>query len=328
VSTQFFVLSTGRCGSTLLSNALRAHPEVLSLSELFRALGGSSMLTMPALSGRAWAETLASPDADLRELLRRTSVPEILARGSGEARAELAPLLLVTLPHLSDAPEALWRRLRSELESWPRATVAEHLTRLCDCLRTMFSRRLWVERSGGSIEYAEELARAFPEARFVHLVREGWAAALSMSKHAFFRVHLARLVSRDPMRPVADCLKAKIPLDRFGAYWSVLMHKTERMIRSARRGEAQLLLRYEQLVSEPASALRRLGEVLALEAGVEEWIKAASGMVRASEARLADLAPADRARLLRACSPGMRVLDRLDAADRGTRTAAMRAGEL
>lgn len=32
---QVFVIGTGRCGSTLLSNMLRLHPNMLSLSELF-----------------------------------------------------------------------------------------------------------------------------------------------------------------------------------------------------------------------------------------------------------------------------------------------------
>ena len=34
-----FVLNTGRCGSTLLSDVLNSHPRVLSLSEFFSAVG-------------------------------------------------------------------------------------------------------------------------------------------------------------------------------------------------------------------------------------------------------------------------------------------------
>ena len=33
------VLSTGRCGSTLISDVLNTHPEVLSLSEFFANVG-------------------------------------------------------------------------------------------------------------------------------------------------------------------------------------------------------------------------------------------------------------------------------------------------
>ena len=35
MSVPTFVVGTGRCGSTMLSNMLREHPQVLSLSEFF-----------------------------------------------------------------------------------------------------------------------------------------------------------------------------------------------------------------------------------------------------------------------------------------------------
>ena len=34
-----FVLSTGRCGSTMVSEMLNKHPDILSVSELFSTLG-------------------------------------------------------------------------------------------------------------------------------------------------------------------------------------------------------------------------------------------------------------------------------------------------
>ena len=41
-------------------------------------------------------------------------------------------------------------------------------------------RPCWVERSGSSIEYLEGLHAFFPEARFLHIHRDGPEAALSM----------------------------------------------------------------------------------------------------------------------------------------------------
>ena len=35
MSTPTYVVGTGRCGSTMLSNMLREHPKVLSISEFF-----------------------------------------------------------------------------------------------------------------------------------------------------------------------------------------------------------------------------------------------------------------------------------------------------
>lgn len=38
VSVPTFVVGTGRCGSTMLSNMLRQHPRVLSLSEFYASV--------------------------------------------------------------------------------------------------------------------------------------------------------------------------------------------------------------------------------------------------------------------------------------------------
>ena len=46
------VLSTGRCGSTMVSDALNTHPQVLSLSEFFISLGMKSLIRK-RLSGKA-----------------------------------------------------------------------------------------------------------------------------------------------------------------------------------------------------------------------------------------------------------------------------------
>ena len=46
------VLSTGRCGSTMVSEVLNTHPEVLSLSEFFISLGMKALIRK-RLGGKA-----------------------------------------------------------------------------------------------------------------------------------------------------------------------------------------------------------------------------------------------------------------------------------
>lgn len=55
------VLSTGRCGSTMLSDVLNTHAEVLSLSEFFTSLGlQSSRPNRQALTTAGWQWTVFS----------------------------------------------------------------------------------------------------------------------------------------------------------------------------------------------------------------------------------------------------------------------------
>src|SRR4030095_2100696 len=64
----------------------------------------------------------------------------------------------------------------------------------------------WSARSGSSIEYLPALAEAFPEARFVHLHRDGPETALSMREHHAYRLPISLLYQApvDGGRPASD----------------------------------------------------------------------------------------------------------------------------
>lgn len=75
--------------------------------------------------------------------------------------------------------------------------------KLFQWLAKTFKRVLWVERSGGSLRSVEQLITHFPDARFVHLVRDGRDCAISMSHHYGFRMvviafALTGMLSIDP----------------------------------------------------------------------------------------------------------------------------------
>lgn len=309
-ATHGFVLSSGRCGSTLLSNLLQAHSDVLSISEFFSVLGGKRAFSLGEVSGPALVAWLGRLDEDMRSLLRATHVPEILLALPGDRLADVPGPLLVTLPHLSDDPYALWSELAQTLERAKSAPVAQQYGLLFEHLRTRFARKLWVERSGGSIEYADELSHHFPAAHVIHLLRDGRDCAYSMARHPMFRVRLSRLLARDPTLPVERCLANDIPVDRFGAYWSALMHHTLRTLRTARDPARHLVVRYESLVTEPARELGRIAHLFGIEASLSAWVSAADRTIHPATSRWRTLATSERTSLDRACLPGMRVLDR------------------
>src|ERR1044072_8915859 len=87
-----FVVGTGRCGSTALSEVLRLHPHVLSLSELMASLEPSTLPEGPLpegplpegpVSGEEFWEVLASPPAFANRLIREGfGLPEHTYPGS------------------------------------------------------------------------------------------------------------------------------------------------------------------------------------------------------------------------------------------------------
>lgn len=326
------VISSGRCGSTLLSTMLRLHGDVLSLSELFSCIGADT-LERPTMTGDELWEAMSVPHVGPSLLVRHRLEPdEYLYPLDGSGRFTrgdaIPPVSLTTLPHLSDEPDGLLDEVEALLRARPEGRTADHLHALFDHLALRFGRSVWVERSGGSSGHAAQLLALFPDAPVVHLYRDGGVSALSMSRHTGFRLtligtELASVTRIDPyslrLGQVPPCpdprfravwpdaftaeaiLAHPIPLERFGTMWSTLVGRGAQALRGV---EPQRLLhvRYEDLVDDPSTEARRLARFLGIDPH-GSWVDAATRAVRvpAGDRRAPD-------ELIRACRIGERYL--------------------
>jgi hypothetical protein len=311
-----FVVSSGRCGSTLLTKILGAHPGVLSLSEFFTTIGGRRVFEWGETDGAQLWALFSRVDPDISRILERHRVPELLLEVESFGFAETSALSLVTLPQVSDAPAALLEEIRGEVSTYQRAPVGELLTRFFEWFRTRLARDLWVERSGGSIEYLDCFQACWPAAKYVYLLRDGVDCACSMARHPFFRVRVARIVSRDPTLSVEQCLRRTIEIDRFGAYWSALVVRMKHLMRQG-DPESMIVLRYEDLISDLRPGLERLRHLFRLGDSYSEWESAASAKVMPADgSAVSQLSSKERLSLERACRPGMRIVSELTAIGR------------
>lgn len=139
MSTPNFVVGTGRCGSTMLSNMLRDHPKVLSLSEIFALIydpAAPAILPLEPMDGRQFWAVVAGLGPFVRFMLQHgLGKPELLysfdapsARFS--AQTGVPAILLTALPHLTEDHEALFDVLQVEVTTWPSAPVGEQYRRL------------------------------------------------------------------------------------------------------------------------------------------------------------------------------------------------------
>lgn len=163
----FFVVGTGRCGSTLVTEVLARHPDVGFVSNL------DDKLNQLDLSGR-WNNPLfrrASPrHPDLPPFRNRR---RLLERG----RVRVAP---------SEGWEVLQRQISPIISATYRDLVASDLTPwLAAHLHEFFERRMAAQRRSTFMHHftgwprAGLLQSAFPDARFIHVVRDGRAVANS-----------------------------------------------------------------------------------------------------------------------------------------------------
>ncbi|MFF7649085.1 sulfotransferase family protein [Streptomyces sp. NPDC007983] len=307
-----FVVGTGRCGSTALSEVLRLHPHILSLSELMASLEPSA-LPEGALSGEEFWEILATPPAFANRLIREGfGLPEHTYPGSGgrfsAAGVGIPAVAMTTLPHLSDDPDALFDALRPVVCGRPRGPVGEHHRALFDALAERFGSRAVVERSGYSLRLVPRLREVFPEARFVHLYRDGADCALSMSRHPGFRMiqltreggdvpgELAALMG-DESAEVKPLLTRPVPLAAFGRLWSDTVIEGLRYL-DALPGGLVLPLSYEALLDAPDAELIRLAEHLGVEP-LDGWLAGARVLLDGGRRGSAERLPAEELAALR-----------------------------
>ncbi|MGH6962431.1 MAG: sulfotransferase family protein, partial [Dongiaceae bacterium] len=325
-----FIVGTGRCGSTMMSNLVRLHPRLLSLSEFFTPLAGRAFTLKEADGERFWKLlTTLSPIAG--EMLAKGEPMEEVLYGFGDGARfgpyDVPPILVTALPHLTRDHEALYDEMGPFLRSGGRAPLGQHYSYLFEWLCRRFDRERVVERSGSSLLFVPALARMFEGAKFVHLYRDGRDAAISMQRHPFFRlsVRFAGLFERmglDPYRspflfgtsrlyplleavtgrflPVDRWLAEPPPLEALGNYWSPTIVNGAKFLDALGRGRV-LRLRYEDILARPGDELARLMDFLGPEYVDPEWLAQASLIPRKPWSNWQKLPADEQHRLTEAC---------------------------
>jgi len=332
------ILSTGRCGSTMISEMLNRHPHVLSLSEFFVPLGPEAFAWKRPDGERMWRIYSRQSPALHAMLKDGHVVDECLypydAPDSRFRAADMPPIIAVTLPHLTDRPEALYDELEPVVRAMPRMPLADHYRTLFDFLTAKFGRRVWVERSGGSLMQAAKLLRLFPDARVVHVYRDGRDTALSMSRHHNFRVLLGvilkfRRLGIDASRkflsakgspldvwfqrlvfPRIDVgkLTAEGPsLAQLGAFWSEMILLGDRVFCHL-PPDRLLHVKFEDVQQAPREQLDRLIRFIDPSLRDEAWLDAMSAIPRPARSKFTALPEEEQRDVTEACAPGLRLL--------------------
>lgn len=332
-----FIVSTGRCGSTMLSNMVRRHPDLLSLSEFWPVMS-SSALRGDRLTGEQVYRRLGVLPPAGRALMKNDLIIDEflypLGEGARYRPEEVPPILCVTLPHLTDDHERLWDEFAPVVRSRGEDSLGNHYRFVFEWLARRFGKRVWIERSGASLLFVPTLAHLFPDARFVHIYRDGRDTAMSMQGHHFFRVRvqaawLMRKLGLDPFHPnnwvgTSPWLPAfervrfrlfsrrlydriRFPPEAFGRFWSGMIEQGVRYLEEL-PPERVLSMRFETAVESPREEMRRFIEFVGEEFVDEGWLREVAAMPRKRPPSRLRLAPEEHARLAEACARGQELL--------------------
>lgn len=321
----------------MLSDIVRLHPRLLSVSEFFAALAAGDVRDRQVSGAGAFRCLDTTRPAARAFLSSGLEVDEYIYAFGPNSRYtadNVPPIMGSTLPYLTEDHEELWDELGPILRQRDRDSLMSHYRFVFEWLARRFGKQVWLERSGGSLLLARTLARHFPDARFVHVFRDGRDTAISMrGHHAFRAMVLAALGTRrlglDPFSafnwpptslwvpPVARLqfrffsaeryLKTRIGLPAFGWFWSNMIERGTRYLEELPPSRV-LALRFESMLDSPRDEISRFIEFVGPEFADAGWLKKASGLPRPRPPRWTGLSPDEHATLAEACAPGQAIL--------------------
>ncbi|MEJ5254790.1 MAG: sulfotransferase [Acidimicrobiales bacterium] len=320
-----FVVGTGRCGSTLLARMLAEHREVVSLHEFFTGLDWERRFAPGVVSGERFAALIGAEQPVTNAVLARGHTSDEIRYPFGAPGARYQPgdpvpwILISMLSHLTDDPDPLFDEVMAFARARPDAPLADHYRSLFELLTERFDGSVWIERSGSSLDYLTGLIDLYPDARFVHIHRDGPEAALSIREHPFFRLGVAFFLELLPERSDAEdeaelisrIIDTPPPCWAVGRFWSDQVLRGFRALPRLNRNQF-LQVRFEDLLVAPHIVLAQIATFFELPED-EGFLGRACAMVRTPPPpRLDVLAPGERDELVRACRPGQLLLGRSD----------------
>jgi hypothetical protein len=309
-----FVLTSGRSGSTFLARLLNEHPDLVVISDVIE----------PAIEDPYFDRRSELDGPAFWDLLTRPALPERIAhwrRCGGEellylpeSDGDVSLLMAYTLPFLTDDPWRLREELEAAVSTHPVQAAPDHLSSVAAYLRDRFSGRRWIERTGGSLPHAASIIEAWPDAKYVMLLRDPVETAISMQTGSFFRLCLAIEDGSpadwlDPRFADAAALASMIERWTIGGATAIETVPAERV----------LVLTYERLVTEPVAALTSLVHfVLGRNPSDDDlrWARKAASWVAPAPARTPELSTSEVTRIREACPQTRQLWARLRAADR------------
>lgn len=317
------IVSTGRCGSTLLSNLLRDHPDVLSLSEFWpNRLNLPELFSTRPMSGSDYWDLLSVPMADdIFKIASDGRISQVPKRTLHERNY----MRRIALPSLVQDYESLFHEIADFMRARETAIPADHVKAMFGFIAQSLGRKVWVERTGASIEYLPLWRTMWPDMKIIHMYRDGRNVALSMSKHHAFRLMIMRAEANPEsswlhIRPLpADQVDLdafydrEIPLSTFGGLWNRMVVEGLDELRHIPAAQ-QHWMRYEDLLDAPQEVLAEMLAFIDPALPAASWAKACADDLHPPRNDWRSIDPAAQTALEEACRPGLQALNYLEEA--------------
>ena len=332
----FVIFGTGRSGSTLLSDILDLHPDVLSISEFIIGLLAAGLQHRDQkISATDFCHILHSANPSRAILVRiGIKLPEtrypFSRNGMRYTENDPVPFPLYSmLPRLTNDPDALFCDILDHVRLQDGKTAGQHLNAVFQALKLSCAGKVIVERSGGTLAFHARVRDLLPHARPIVHLRDGTETALSMRNHSFFKHFVLRMVMQsqlgyDPYysrertgiaqldQQLIDNLpenitaahfeRLELPLRVYGELWSNAIRLGVPLL-----SQTLPWFDFKELCTEPERFLRLLSAQLGVSPW-PEWIEKSEQLIAPPRDAVTHLSEMDRMELRDACRPGSMLL--------------------
>jgi len=298
------------------------------LSEFMAAMDQVTCFKEGDVTAEEWLRILTG-DVSIHFLWLSRGLTTVEVMGEIEREDVMRPwfrapgLPLGPLYNFSDQPQALFEEIIAWASKQPTQPVEKHYAQLFAFLEGRTGKTHWIERTAGSTDWVPERLRCFPDARILHIHRDGLETALSMFHHVHFKLTVS-LIEDPPSReeleimvacsappqedPVLKRLEDSPPIEAFGRFWSETIARLYRNIQMI-PPERFMDVRTEDLIVDPAGVLAKIQTFFELPEN-EDWLHEASAMVKPVPTRADELPEEERRKLEAACHLGQVLLKR------------------
>ncbi len=336
-SPPVFIVGTGRCGSTLLSNLINMHPDILSLSEVFVSFANEGFVKS-SIDGDGFWQLLTDTAPVLRKVINPNRSPvEFTYEFTPDSPWTIETLpacLFMTLPHFSEDPDALYKTMEPVIRARPKAPLGAQYQFWFDWMTEHENKKMWIERSGNSITMVESLHKHFPDAKFIHIHRDGRETAMSIRNFMPLRMFLhmwtrLRKFGIDLLKPPFRYSDSRlislfsrqfvslIPIETYldtvpeaaaaGRFWSAMIEQGLKELAAVPKENVHTMT-YTDLVTRPYETLETFINFAAPGLDHADWLEKAAKIPKASPPKWQDLPSDALTKLEEACAPGMKLL--------------------
>ncbi len=249
-----FILGAGRSGTTLLYKILAAHPSIAYLSNYqnrwptwaFSAVLHRILNSFPAVKRQTWFKKEGGAYFNERRRWLHSLVPT-----PSEAEPVYAACGLPLTPGHDFYPDKF---------------LAACLNTRFDRVRALAGGKVLVTKRTANNRRIPQLTRIFPDARYIHLVRDGRAVAYSLPRVGWWAEHVLYWAGKTPAQLVADGANS---VELAAVNWVEEMKSLEAglpLIEPAKLLE----VRYESLLENPLEEIRRMADFMGLGASLPD----------------------------------------------------------